>query len=274
MGNLSNPEQWATMERLRFIERSAYWRGVVNRQDLAGVFGLSMAQASADLQRYQEMNPGALVYNLRKKRYEGAVELVPVCHEPRLEEGIATFLEAGPMAVSPRATAAGNGRVEVLAMPERRAPAGVERRLFLAVLHGQRVRVRYASVSSGAETERWLHPRAFAHNGSRWHVRAWCEGRREWRDFSLGRFLSAEWPVESGAEPPVDEAWHSWVTLRLRAHSGLSAEARAAVEVDYGMTDGVLTVRTRRAVENYLRSRLRVALADGSLPPPLLEEIE
>ena len=52
-----------------FIEACAWWKGLVKRQDLAGLFGVSMAQASSDLQRYLELNPGAFVYNLRQKRY-------------------------------------------------------------------------------------------------------------------------------------------------------------------------------------------------------------
>jgi len=56
----------------------------------------------------------------------------------------------------------------------------VERRIFLAVLERLRVRVRYASVHSGTDAWRWLQPRVFAHDGNRWHVRAWCEQRADY----------------------------------------------------------------------------------------------
>jgi hypothetical protein len=51
-GNKSNDRNRAAMERLRFIEACAWWKGLVNRQDLAGLFGVSMAQVSSALQRY------------------------------------------------------------------------------------------------------------------------------------------------------------------------------------------------------------------------------
>jgi len=70
MGNKTNDQNWAATERLRFIEVCAWWKGIVNRNDLVGLFGISMAQASLDLHRYLEMNPDAFVYNLRQKRYE------------------------------------------------------------------------------------------------------------------------------------------------------------------------------------------------------------
>ncbi len=51
-GNKTNDQNWAATERLRFIETCAWWKGIVQRQDLVGLFGISMAQASSDLQRY------------------------------------------------------------------------------------------------------------------------------------------------------------------------------------------------------------------------------
>jgi hypothetical protein len=92
MGNATNPEQWAAQERLRFIEKCVFWRGTVNRQDLHRIYGVSQAQASADLQKYQELNPGALVYSLNRKRYEGAPTMRCRLHEPSLEEALVLFL--------------------------------------------------------------------------------------------------------------------------------------------------------------------------------------
>jgi hypothetical protein len=57
MENKTKERNWAATERLRFIESCAWWKGVVQRQDLAGLFGISMAQASSDLQRYLSKSP-------------------------------------------------------------------------------------------------------------------------------------------------------------------------------------------------------------------------
>jgi hypothetical protein len=274
MGNLSNAQHWAVMERLRFIERSAYWRGVVNRQDLAAGFGLSMAQASADLQKYAELNPGALVYNLRRKRYEGAEQMAMVLAEPRMEEAMRLFLPGGAVGLPLVGLDGRDVReevVSVLRLPERRCKPVVERRLFLAVLNGWRLRMRYSSVSNGSDTWRWLQPARLVHNGDRWHVRAWCELRGDWRDFTLSRFSDSEWPEQRPVLPREDPAWDTWVTLRLRAHRGQRESSRRSVELDYGMTDGVLEVKVREAQANYLRSRLHLLLMDGSKPDPQLE---
>ncbi|MGI8603070.1 MAG: WYL domain-containing protein [Verrucomicrobiales bacterium] len=277
MGNVSNPAQWATMERLRFIERSAFWRAVVNRQDLVETFGLSMAQASADLQKYQEMNPGALIYNLRRKRYEGSEQLAPVCHEPRLEEAMRLFLPDGEKAGKVASLnwiggrAAGAAKVDVLEMPQRPVSLAVMRRIFVAVLNEQRVRVKYFSVHSSAGEWRWIRPHAFAHDGNRWHVRAWSEENEDFRDFTLSRTSDAEWPVDAEPLKARDKAWLEEVTLVLKATATLDETQRRAIEIDYGMRRGVLRITVRRALENYLRDRLHLPLSDGSIPKRSLE---
>jgi len=92
MGNKTNDRTWAAAERLRFIETCAWWKGVVQRQDLGDLFGISMAQASSDLQRYLELNLAAFVYNLRQKRYEATAEMQCVLTKPRLDEAVTRFL--------------------------------------------------------------------------------------------------------------------------------------------------------------------------------------
>ena len=259
MGNKTNDRNWAAMERLRFIEACAWWKGVVQRQDLAGLFGVSLAQASSDLQRYLEMNPGAFGYNLREKRYEGTAEMKCVLTHPRMDEAVRRFLGGDARGVWEGWTDEheGGGCVAVLQMPARNAGAVVERRIFLAVLNGLRVRVRYASVNSNKEEWRWLRPHALGHNGARWHVRAWCEKNGDFRDFTMSRIAEVDWSREEAELPMLDQDWEEWVTLRVHPHHGLSDAARKAVERDYAMRNGLLKLKVRKAMEGYLRDRDR-----------------
>lgn len=273
MGNNTNDQNWAATERLHFIEMCAWWKGIVNRHDLAGLFGISMAQASSDLQRYLEMNPGALVYNLRQKRYEPVAEMKCVMTKSCLNEAVNRFLGGDTRSAwTGRDEASeGSGSVALLNMPVREASADVERRVFLAILNGLRIKVKYASVNSGKEEWRWLIPRALGHNGGRWHVRAWCETNIEFRDFTLSRIVEVEWSREEAEPPQEDLDWNQWVTIQIRAHHDLSEGQRKAVERDYAMRGGVLKVKVRKAMEGYLRERLGLAMADGSPALRLLE---
>ena len=273
MGNKTNDQNWAATERLRFIETCAWWKGIVNRQDLCGLFGVSMAQASSDLQRYLELNPAAFVYNLRQKRYEAQATMTCVMSKPRLDEAVARFLGSDARSAW---TGWGEehdagGSVALLKMPLREASAEVERRVFLAILNGLRLRAKYASVNSGKEEWRWLIPQALGHNGARWHVRAWCESNGAYRDFTLSRLAEVEWSREPAVAPQADKDWEQWVTLLVRPHHELSEGQRKAVERDYAMRNGGLKLKVRKAMEGYLRERLGLAMADGSPALKLLE---
>lgn len=270
MGNATNTENWAAQERLRAVECAAWWRGWVIRRDLSEVFGISTAQASSDLQKYQELNPGALVYHMSHKRYEGAEAMRCVLHEPRLEDAMALFLQGGAVAAATSwNVAAGGGSpvVDVARVPRRVVKGEVARAVFLAVSGKLNVKVRYFSVNSGTARWREIAPRAFGHDGLRWHVRAWDFDNEKWQDFVLGRMAGAKWPTACEVEPPVDKDWEREIVLSLKINPKLTEMARAAFAMDYGVgKSGVLKVRCREAMRQYVEAMLRVPADGKSLP--------
>lgn len=279
MGNTSNLEQWAARERMTFVERTAYWRGVVNRGDLTQIFGVSAAQASADLTRYQEANPGALLYQMRKKRYEGTKEMQCVLHEPRLEEAIGLFLgEDASVPLGFKASLAlrpgGPNRVAKVELPVREGRTQVQRRMFLAVLQGLRIHIRYGSVRSNENEDRWVRPHAFGHDGYRWHARAWCERNCDFRDFVISRIEEAAWPSEQAPLPQEDGKWNTWKILKLSANKLLKDWERKNIESDYGMIEGKFELRVREAMLEYTLAHLRLPLPDGNERPRHLEMLD
>lgn len=70
--NATNPESWFPRCRMAWLERHAKHVGHIGRADLMGMFGISPAQASSDLQAYFAANPRALIYSTSRKRYEWA----------------------------------------------------------------------------------------------------------------------------------------------------------------------------------------------------------
>lgn len=253
MGNPTNEENWAARERLRHVEFLLWWRGWVGRQDLVEVFGISPAQASGDLQRYAALNAGAMVYHTSRKRYEAVAGMGCVMHEPSFEEAVRVFLGGGvARAAQSGMVGAGEERLAVVGLPERRVEPGIARRVMLALLEGRWLRVRYLSVSSGRDEWRDLAPKGLGWDGRRWHVRAWCEARGGWRDFVLGRMRKVEWPGAAAKDLPADEEWEVVETVKLRLHPDLGPEQREALRLDYGLAGEDLEIRVRRAMKPYL----------------------
>ncbi len=277
MGNISNPEQWATRERLRFIERVVYWRGSVQREEVAEVFNLSAQQISADLQKYQELCPGALVYNLKKKCYEGSAKMRCRLHVPSFDEAVGMLLEdesgwrvdaMGGEVVFSRGAGRPSSLVGRVSLPVRRPEVEVERRIFLAVVQGLRVRMKYRSVHGvGGDEWRWICPRGFGHDGYRWHVRAWAEAHGEFRDYVLSRMEAVDFPKEAAAELPADEAWETWETLTLVPNPELPQDRQAAVRLDYAVPEAGLELRVRRAMRPYVLEHLRLSSEEWADTP-------
>jgi hypothetical protein len=270
MGNMTNPQQWAAQERLRFIEKSAFWRGLINRQDLMETYALSAAQATSDLQKFQELNPGALIYNLKKKRYEGAPTMKCRLHEPQLEEAMGLFLrgcELPDRRFLSRQGMVSSDHVAVLDLPYRQSSPLVQRAVFLSILNQLRVRIEYGTMSNDQTRWRWIVPHAFGHDGYRWHVRALCEESMLFKDFVLGRIIKTEWPTEFSRLPLRDTKWENWITITICPASDLGEDRRKSIAADYGMQGGELVLRTREAMLDYTLAQLRIPTPRNKMPP-------
>ena len=88
-----------------------------------------------------------------------------------------------------------------------------------AVLAKTGVEITYASMSNPEYAKRIIFPRAIVHVGRRWHVRAWCVKRQDFRDFTMGRIRSVEPVLELfPLSIEKDEGWEKLVQLELQAH--------------------------------------------------------
>ena len=71
--------------------------------------------------------------------------------------------------------------------------------------------------------------------------------------------------------PEVDGDWESVETIVLRVNHQLDEAQRRTIERDYGMVEGRLEIRVRRAMREYVLAHLRVA--DGINRPRHLEMV-
>lgn len=69
MENDRSELRWGVEQRLEFIEFRLFWEGHVNRSDLMEQFGLSVNQASTDLNRYIGFAPDNMVYDKSARTY-------------------------------------------------------------------------------------------------------------------------------------------------------------------------------------------------------------
>lgn len=62
--------RWFESQRIAFIAEMLHIYGFINREHLIRKFGISVPQASKDLQSYMRNSAGSMTYNTSTKRYE------------------------------------------------------------------------------------------------------------------------------------------------------------------------------------------------------------
>jgi WYL domain len=244
---------WSALERQKFLDRLAFWRGTIRRADVMKRFGVSMQMASADIRRYCETNPTALHYDPRRKLYVATPGAHPVFGESTLDEAL-TLFECDKL-------------VERLTPPTRVVDSLVAQALFRAATGAASIEVRYASVRSSTYGWRRISPHTFVHDGQRWHVRAYCHQSREFKDFVLGRIRGVRRPGPAGKDKADDTDWSRIETVTVHLARGLKEDQRLALSADYGFNAGELRLPIRSANKVYLQALFGMDANGGPMQP-------
>lgn len=248
--------RWSVERRLEFIERRLIWEGRINRSDLVERFGVSPNQATADLRRFEDAYPRALVYDTRGKTYRAGLglrtpseaDVGDLLREFRLiAEGVMPAAD-GSLAWPPP--------LALAEAPLRRVEAATLATIIAAIRKKRAIEATYRSFTSPKPRQRTIEPHALVFDGFRWHTRARDQVEDGFKDFVLGRLSGVTLAGKASGLPEHDRDWHELVELVVAPHPGLAPHQREAIEADYGMTDGRLILSCRRAVAWYLQRRL------------------
>jgi predicted DNA-binding transcriptional regulator YafY len=273
VGKQRQKGRWPAEQRLQFIDFRLFWEGHVNRRDIIDHFGVSVPQASADLTQYQDQAKDNAVYDKTRKTYVAGPKFRPVFFRPSADEYLAQLrmIQSG-LLPEEEAWAVRLPSYSIVPILRRRLDAGVLRQVLESIRSGTAIEVSYQSFTHPEPTWRWLSPHALGFDGGRWHARAWCHTRREFRDFVLARILEVRktGPVE--ADPAADRGWHEEVTLKIAPHPDLKDGKRRAIELDFGMSGGAVEITTRVCLSIYLERHLGLDL-DPKLIPPERQQI-
>lgn len=249
-------------QRLRAIELIAYWEGRLVTNQLTDWFGISRQQASSDIRHYNtEVNPDSLVHSPSVKGYIPLPGFRPALSEGHINEYIELVSAKGqqPMALVLET----HPNIAAVQMPDRAVRPEVVREIVRACRTGESVKILYSSMTNPQPHERAIAPHTLVHTGFRWHVRAWCHSRQSFRDFLLSRIDRTPKPVASPApDANTDRHWHELITLNLVPNTRLTELQKALVERDFGMPEGRLQIRVRKALAHYTLQRYQAAITE------------
>lgn len=246
--------------RLKAIELIAYWEGRLVTNRLMSWFGISRQQASNDIKRYlAEYNPKSLTHDPGVKAYVPSTSFSPKITKGSVDEYltlISTFSDqATEVTVEPEAHFAS------VQLPDRSVRPEVLRELLKACRSNSSVKILYASMTNPVWNERVISPHTLVYTGFRWHVRAYCHKRCEFRDFILSRIdRTPKAATEASPDPIHDSLWNEQILLTIVPNPKLNDGQKALVEKDFGMPDGRLQISVRKAVAHYTLQRYQAAI--------------
>jgi len=242
----------------QFIEVVLQWEGELTAGRLQDYFSVSRATAQKCISQYRADFPQNIRdYNPSAKRHKPTARFTPQYTQGTLTEYLSFFGESavsGTNGVTKNAT-----HLELLTPPLRNINPKLVRRIIQACNQQLRLDIDYLSLSSGDREGRIISPHTLVNDGIRWHVRAYCEKNRQYRDFVLSRFSAhPEFEEQAQFTKAQDSDWNTEITVTLMADPRLSELKRRCIELDYMMEGGQLNIPCRAALVKYLLQRLRV----------------
>lgn len=249
--------RWSQERRLEFIDYRLRWDGRLNRSDLIDFFGISVPQASLDIARYTELAPNNIRYDASARTYLSGTSFKPLFNTDNPQRYLNDLLVSAAGLCSEGSSFLGWAPpVGVTPIPTRVISVDALGRVLQAIRNRETVKVEYQSLTSDEPQARTLSPHALGFDGYRWHVRAFCHARQEFRDFVIARMLGIRPGTASSVSSSDDRAWHTPVTLVIAPHPGLPPAQRKVVELDYGMQNGEARLDCRQALLFYLLRHL------------------
>ena len=249
--------RWGLERRLAFIDFRLRWEGRINRSDLTDFFGISVPQASLDIARYIELAPENLFYDRSSREYRVGAKFQSLSSDSQPKKYLSELLATSTGVIEPATSFIGwRPSVESVPQPGRVVETEILAAILKAIEQRTGLGITYQSMSSPQPNERTITPHALAYDGFRWHVRAFCHMRQQFRDFVLGRILSVLSAVPAGKAGSEDAEWHTILTLVLAPHPELSDGKRRVIELDYGMKNGESELQCRQALLFYTLRQL------------------
>jgi len=254
------PFRWDLLLRYRLIEIVAQWEGRLTTNHLCNSFGIGRQQASKDINAYiTDIAPGNLEYDRQLRGYKPTAEFKPVLTSGIADEYLHVLDRNQDISHTFEGLDLGAAHTSVLQVPTRHVEPEILRAIIQASREQRRLEIAYLSLSSPIAEERIIDPHTLVFTGLRWHVRAYCEKNRSFRDFVLSRFRGTPEIMDKAlVSAEEDERWQTRINIILTPDTRLSEAQSDIIAADYGMSNRELSISTRASLVEYALQALNV----------------
>lgn len=250
--------------RIARVGRLLLWEGRVSRARLTAEFDLSDTRASEWLQEFRKTFPGWTQWDPKKRAFVATGLAYKRAAEIRRDERVGVW---GEMLLPHVGQAQADPAV--LSWEFQQPSPLTFSRISLAIADRLQVQMSYRSMAHPEAHLRTLEPHSLLLAGRRWHVRGYCLETSSFRDFVLGRMTQVrilQAPCQH--HPLTDEAWNTFVALRLVAHPHLTEAQQRVVREEFFRGTAARVENCRAALLGYLVQDLRASVDHDLQAPP------
>ena len=272
-------ERWDLILRYRMIEIIALWEGRLTTKHLQNAFDIGRSQASKVIKQYMtNVSSDNIYHDKHIKGYVPSETFKPKYTKGDINEYLNMLNTQSDLRTNFAGLALHSPNTEVINPLLRSVIPDKVRPIIQACRENQRIEIQYASLTSEKEF-RVIAPHTLVFNGYRWHVRAYCEKSRQFRDFVLSRITDFyDFVGNNEVFSSEDKAWNTAVTIVLKPDTRLTVSQQSVIAADYGMTKNRLEIETRGAMVQYILQFLRVSTkaidADPKAQQVVIENLE
>ncbi len=242
----------AVRRRWEFIEFCLSWEGSIGRKRLQDAFGISLQQATNDLNGYADLAPHNMTYDPRQKTYVPSESFSPHLIDDDPYEYLHHIESSIEGRSREEAWLGYSYKAAGVRMVQRQLSGDVLRAILRGIREQRVVSARYIALdaSSPAQKKR-IVPHALAFDGYRWHTRAYNIEKDRFSDYVLSRFKRAELKEEISDSIRPDPAWTETVDVHLMPNPRLDTDKQKGLEFEYQMKKGKLVLKVKKAMLFY-----------------------
>ncbi len=238
--------------RWEFIEFCLNWERAVGRKRLQDTFGISLQQATNDLNGYADLIPGNMIYDPRQKTYVPSESFAPQLTDDNPYEYLRHVSDLIQERSSDGTWLAHSYETAGVVVASRQVSSDVLRAVLKGITEQRIISALYISLSSASPAiEKRIVPRALAYDGHRWHTRAYNVEKDRFSDYVLSRFERADAQdiVLDNIRP--DDGWIETVDVHFIPNPKLDDDKRKSLEYEYQMENSEFVVGVKRAMLFY-----------------------
>jgi len=253
------------------------WEGRVKNARVQELFGLGSVRSSELIREFRNKYPDWLVWDNKTKSYHAKSKVYQALKKGPQDSQVMTESLSQYLALIglPYFTAndgrdSQSHRTIWAAFPNISIPSPKTYSLLSeSIRANNKVKMSYRSMRTPLPHERVISPHSLVRVGRRWHVRAFCDTTKEFRDYVLGRISDIKITnIPAEQQEANDVAWNTRVPVRLIAHPDLTPDQESLIRFEYFNNTAARVDTCRGALVGYYIQDIRAAVNIKKQRPP------